>query len=579
MTLKTRPLASSISNSLTRQRGFGLLEISIVAGLSIAVAAGSWAVWSSGDAAARAQDAATQAIELSARVQGSYRSLPNFDQLNETSALRDGIFPKAALDLSGQPSNGWGGSIQVAGTATGYALTYEKVGAEACQRFVIAAAPAFSSVTVNGQTVASRGTVDQASLTSMCGNAPEGYTVQFNAARLGIGAGVNPDAGFPCVPGPDQLRPAACPTGQLSSIAPHSALGRTETRSAFCNLAYGSEGRTPWTTASNTCVPACVAPATVSETGTLTASCPGGQVLANGATSFTQSHARPISYSCPLPIGAFASTTGAWGVPTPAVASVCAPACVAPAPKPGSQTVGCPAGQSTATGAGSYTQTNTTTYACGSPQGQPTATISPWTPAPGSVCAPVCVAPAPITQSQSAACPAGQLPTTYTQTRTVTYSCSAPTGQVVTNAGPWSSGACAPAPSPPAPACAVLTPANYTVISRTFSVRSVDPSGRSQPVTTDCSANMGICNANGGSSQRNLELTYALVARFNNATFSVTGSGIYNAGRSASITCGLYSTLTDGCSLSGSLPPGLTVSMSAFSGSQAVTSLGTRACP
>ncbi|BFI96245.1 MAG: hypothetical protein RSP_17550 [Rhodanobacter sp.] len=257
-----------------------------------------------------------------------------------------------------------------------------------------------------------------------------------------------PPPGYPpvCVAAPSQTQAIACPAGQIQSVSPYGPDGISQSRSATCTYKYGVSVYGSWVTTGNTCAPKCVAPPT--GTGTQTGSCPAGQVTSSGATSFGQTQS--ITYACPAPTGAYTTAYGSW---TPAVSSVCAPKCVAPAPTTGSQTGYCPANQVTSSGATSFTQTRSVTYACPAPQGSYSTAYGAWAPLASSVCAPKCVAPGPSSTQEYrwdpttryGTCPAGQSGTiSYTEqqvrTDTTTYACPAPQGGYTssTSYGGWS---------------------------------------------------------------------------------------------------------------------------------------------
>ena len=257
-----------------------------------------------------------------------------------------------------------------------------------------------------------------------------------------------PPPGYPpvCVAAPSQTQAIACPAGQIQSVSPYGLDGISQARSATCTYKYGVSVYGAWVTTGNTCAPKCVAPPT--GTGTQTGSCPAGQVIASGATTFPQTQA--ITYACPAPTGAYTTAYGAW---SPAVASVCAPKCVAPGPGSQMQSAGCPAGQVTSSGATSFTQTRSVTYACPAPQGSYSTAYGAWAPLASSVCAPKCVAPGPSSwqeyrwdpTTRYGTCPAGQSGTiSYTEqqvrTDTTTYACPAPQGGYTssTSYGGWS---------------------------------------------------------------------------------------------------------------------------------------------
>lgn len=253
-------------------------------------------------------------------------------------------------------------------------------------------------------------------------------------------------------PGPES-QTLSCPSGQYGSII--------QGRTFSCS---GTGSWSAWTQTSNTCS-SCPAPTTATEYqwAPVSQACPAGQ---SGVWSWEkqQQHSRSVSYSCPAGTPSLPPVTyGSWGTYTDTGATrnlvnTCTPICVAPAPLPGSQSASCPAGQVTiASGAASFTQSNTTTYAC-TPAGALITTPGPWSPTVTQACAAKCVAPAtaytPL--SQSASCPAGQVTSsgasafTQSRTQTTTYSCSAPTGAYTTNPStysPWAptvAATCAP---------------------------------------------------------------------------------------------------------------------------------------
>jgi Tfp pilus assembly protein PilE len=242
---------------------------------------------------------------------------------------------------------------------------------------------------------------------------------------------------------------SSCPAGQVTIASGASTFPQTNTQTTTyaCPAPTGPyttnvAAPTPWTpTAATVCAPQCVAPAPTSVSPTQSASCPAGQVTSSGATTFTQTDTITTTYACPAPTGPYTPTVGSPTAWTPAVASVCAPKCVAPAPTSQSptQVVSCPAGQAQASGATSLTQTETrsVTYTCPAPQGSYTTAYGPYSPwTPTLSCAPVCVAPGPSSGTQTLTCPSGQSGAIQ-QSRTVTYSCPAPTGAYNTAYGPW----------------------------------------------------------------------------------------------------------------------------------------------
>lgn len=250
-----------------------------------------------------------------------------------------------------------------------------------------------------------------------------------------------------------------CPSGQLGAIEQE----RITTWS--CPAATGSPTSTTggWTTTSNTCQAACVAPPDSTETRTST-KCPAGQ-------SGTITERRTTTYACPAPTGLPTSTTSGWSV----VSNTCSTVCVAPArtstpisrPAPSQTRDNCPAGYTGITPqirTGTEAGTRTTTWACPTPTGSPTSTTvdtwsgnytyGAWTANGTNTCAappPACVVPNPATQTdtqrrpatQNLGCPAGQYGTRIRsgfeyQDGSRTASCPTSTGPVAWT--PWSYG-------------------------------------------------------------------------------------------------------------------------------------------
>lgn len=336
-----------------------------------------------------------------------------------------------------------------------------------------------------------------------------------------------------------RTRTLACPAGQSSTEGGNMGITQTRqeqresTRDASCPPSPGYSGpvgpyvwsawtpfsswlpTTPWSTVSNTCAPTCVAPAPTTETQPGTGTCTTGRVTPGGATTYSRSRTRSISYTCPGPTGAYTTVNGSWSAWSPAESAACAPKCVLPSPNPqtnpatrtNSQTFTCPSGQlistpgpwqykSSGTQTRSERRTQTRTASCPSPTSPVSWTpwsawstwtgTTPWTPA--LTCASACTVPSPWTQyttgtpqtqtSQDskagpaesragtpatrtvALCPSNQYgthaqtrPTTITRSttqhregtqtrttkraRTVSYTCSSPTGTRTTHTTPY----------------------------------------------------------------------------------------------------------------------------------------------
>jgi hypothetical protein len=461
MRLRSRPLAHAVTAHFrspalapVSQKGLGLLSIAVTLALSSVVLATVATVYVQNQRTANVATSVSEVRAINQAIQASYSSAANFNQLNQTSANQDKVFPRSVLDRNGQPMNPWGGSIQVAGVdipgqaagnSQGFAITYEGVPSNVCPKLVANGASGFYQTKVGGQVVAERSRVNLTSASALCNQTGDSATVQFLQVKASPDGPVSPVL-TPCVTEPDQTQAIACPAGQISSVSPYSPNGIAQQRSSFCNNPYGALGWTPWATTGNTCAPICTPPATLVENPTQPAACLPGRLTPAGASSFTQTRQRTTTYACPAPTGAYTTSPGPWGAWGPLESAACAPQCIAPAATTGSQglTGACPAGQVTASGTTTFaqTQTRSVSYVCPAPTGGYTTNYGPWgaaTPAASSVCAPQCVAPGATVAYNyqwvgvNVGCPAGYVGAhTYqkqqVQAVTTTYSCPAPQG-------------------------------------------------------------------------------------------------------------------------------------------------------
>jgi hypothetical protein len=486
--LRPRPLAQAIQAHCptpAAQSGFGLLSLIVGLALSAAVVGVAYTAYRVNQQQSEVATATQNTRDLQQAVLSSYASAANFNGLSTQSAIAAGGVPKNLIQGS-SIVNPWGGTVVIApvniagaagpGNNNGYALTFDQVPSSECANFALHGGQGFYAVNVNSTSAMNGAQVSVPTASSLCNKSAN--TVQFIQAKSSPNAPGQPGLTV-CVPPPPASQQVACPSGQLSSVPPYSVNGVTQTNYSFCNSEYGSPGTTPWTPSANTCVPACVAPASSTGTESQTGTCPAGQVTSTGATSFPQTATDTITYACPLPIGGYTTTPGPFGPWSPAVGTVCAPQCIAPPATTGSQTVtvSCPAGQVTSSGATSFsaTETRSVTYSCPAPQGSYITTYGSWSapsPAASSVCAPKCVAPATTSSpnyqwvNANPGCPSGQTGTysyqyQQVQTITTTYSCPAPQGGYTssTSAGGWSNtgatqnvtNTCAPIPPPASP--------------------------------------------------------------------------------------------------------------------------------
>lgn len=445
------------------QKGFSLIETVVAAALVTVLAAGVYTVYQPTQGLAQVQTQTSMLDQLKTGVERSFGSAANYSNVSFSAAgtsNQQGSSPPNWIPQGLTNTTNWGaitiGPAQTNVANDSWQVSFPTVPTRDCQQAVIHELNNWNAITVNGTLVSdAQSTLDACAATTNgknvvaftdyqgalagAGNAfvlppgtgtpqnppPGAPTPPVNAINPGPAAAppsvlpttptVGPAAGTPSPAGPGVAMPPpsgsapaptypstctipapltqtlACPSGQLGSIV--------QTETASCPNPYAAAVWGPWTTTSNTCSPACVAPAPA--TGSQTASCPSGQVTSTGATTVGQTQS--ITYACPAPTGTYTVAYGPW---SPATSSVCAPKCTAPGPTTNSQTASCPAGQVTSAGASTFAQTQTVTYSCPAPQGGYVASPGAWSPAATSVCAPQCVAPAP--QQQWAACPAGQ---------------------------------------------------------------------------------------------------------------------------------------------------------------------------
>lgn len=457
-----RPLASAIGQALpARSQGFGLLGLIVTIALGAAVTGVAFVAYRQSSNSADVASAASTAHDIANRVTAAYASSPDFSLLNSQAMTRDRLWPGCRPTGACQaPTNPWGGAIIAAGTGAGFAVTFEGVPSDACVKLVTASSTGWAGITVGGTSVMQGRTVQPQTAGTLCSLAPTS-TVQFLSSKAASGPLPTLTA---CVPPAPQAQTIACPAGQLSSVPPYSNLGISQTNQGFCNGAYGLPGVTPWQTIADTCTPACVAPApTLTPQGQTvggSATCPAGQV---GTDTWQQQQQRvqTVTYACSTPIGPVATnpaTYSAWVDVGGRIGEVntCAPTCatrLGTAPwAPQTQQVGgsaaCPPGQ---LGSDTWQQQQTRHASCASPGTAVDPTWGGWSNTGGRIgevntCAPVCVAPAP--QTQSIGCPAGQ---TGSISQQRDASCPAPTGPA--SWGPWyqTGSTCAPtAPPPPA---------------------------------------------------------------------------------------------------------------------------------
>lgn len=486
---------------VNRQSGVALMELLLVIGIAAVVTGGVVTTYRIVDNNRQVNQAVDSAFAVTENITASEAASGNFGGLTQEGAINQHIFPKNVLDAAGDPKNVWGGDILVVSTAVngtsdwGAQITYNNVPDSACVKFVTGTANSYYEIRVNNRVVRTKfGEVNINTLASACNQ--DRSTVQLIYAK-NAGAGVYA-ALTPCsVPAP-QTQTVSCPVDFIGSV--------TQTRSFTCASPYGSAVANPWTQVSNTCSPACTAPAPTTENANQTTSCATGRVTPTGASSFAQTRQRSVSYSCPTGLTSLTPANvnyGSWTSWSPAESAACAPACIAgkvdsnSESRNNTQSLSCPVGQLGAiTQTRSEKRTQTRVSTCASPVAPQVYTpwgawgaweaTSGWTTT-GNTCAPACVVPNPSnetntetrTNTQTLSCPAGQLGSITQQrqerrTQTRSASCPAPTGNYTWSAwSTWSdwgattswtttANTCAPQCVAPAPTTQTQAGANQT---------------------------------------------------------------------------------------------------------------------
>jgi hypothetical protein len=151
---------------------------------------------------------------LSDSINGAYGKIGSLSTLSSSGFIGAGLAP-AEMQSAGTLTHAWGGTVDLAPTATGYTITYSNMPQDACNSFTSAAANIAATVSVNKKDVFSNGTLNPQKLVDECsgGNSGKGRvandvvftftssTTQQSAAAL---AAISP----PPPPPP----PPPCPT-------------------------------------------------------------------------------------------------------------------------------------------------------------------------------------------------------------------------------------------------------------------------------------------------------------------------------------------------------------------------------
>ena len=163
---------------LRAQAGFTLIEFLLGLGALAIVAAGAYALFSSGSNTAEIVQAQAETAALGSAVMSAYVSRANFSDLTTLSAIVEGWVPSELLDASGMPANAWGHPINlsavdldVVGDAKGARIEQGVPAPEACIRLVASVAGGFDAVFVNDQPITRAQAQDPSALAGPCGDA------------------------------------------------------------------------------------------------------------------------------------------------------------------------------------------------------------------------------------------------------------------------------------------------------------------------------------------------------------------------------------------------------------------------
>lgn len=181
--LKMRNLKWQDSKKFTRQRGYGLLEISIgilVVGLALAaVAAGVTKMLAN----QRVNGEVALVQEVSTAIQKNYHQRSSFTGISTAVEAQKGVFPETMVDkASWTVANRWGGAYTVASAAGGtrFTLTATSVKDYECRSIIPQLDGVTYTVSVGGTTVkAANATTDDALLTANCNGGANTIVYEF----------------------------------------------------------------------------------------------------------------------------------------------------------------------------------------------------------------------------------------------------------------------------------------------------------------------------------------------------------------------------------------------------------------
>lgn len=414
------------------QAGFGLIPTALALGVLAVITTGAFVVYGNTKVKAhvkREQDNlrhVASAIDRSYGLLGTFAHVSTMRLLDENQVptrMRDGLTLRSA----------WGSSVAVfphtvahgLGTNNAFLVNYPAAPAAVCVGLASAMAKDAYDIEVAGRSVYRNGRLEPAIVAEQCGSQKEADMDFIFHSGLVVGQSVAappvllpPTApGLTPPPGSPPVIvvpsvPGVDPVDPGTPAVPPAAPEVPPAPPLPPTPPPAPPGGAP--PPSHPPAPPVSPPGTMCSTTPRTLS-PGTQSRACPAGqlgSISEWRTRAQHYTCPE----------AWGEPVPShiaygawqvSSNTCAPACVAPAPSTETQDLACPAGQ-----LGSITQQRTTNWTCPAPTGAPTSTTTPWSTI-ANTCATACVVPNPATQSQ-------------TQARTGNRELACPSGQTGT---------------------------------------------------------------------------------------------------------------------------------------------------
>lgn len=116
---------------ILKNRGFNLIEISVVLGIVGLVVAGTFAAWGSMSTQTKIKKSMEQATVISNGIRNSYASQSSMEAANTdlTPAVINGSIAPASWLTNGNITNAWGGNVTVAvgATSSQFAITFSGI--------------------------------------------------------------------------------------------------------------------------------------------------------------------------------------------------------------------------------------------------------------------------------------------------------------------------------------------------------------------------------------------------------------------------------------------------------------------